>query len=298
MRTTFALCLLILTVCLQGINLSDGTRTIAITPDSLAKLPQSEVKTQREKRGEIKTETWSGVSMPVLLGRYGIDPASELRIVSDDNYQALLTSEQTAGAILALFHNGEVLPPEKIRLVNPQIRDMFWIQNPILIEVQKKPRALECRQLLLLNRLLDNMAVRPDLPPFADMQGWYFRDLASQVVSEPKGVWFVWGRDGVCQVLDYDTYLQNAAIIRTDDLLDLKSPDMPAGMWIKDLAVLQKDETVLVLAPRFADLNDVSTLLGWKNLPGKVVTLPDLTPVSNPPAFSDPWWNNQRGIRW
>jgi len=298
MSIAMLLSTLLLSATLSGFNLVAGTRPITITPDSLHILPLSEVKTEREKRGEMKTETWSGVSLPELLCRHGIDPKSDLRIISADNYQALLTPEQTAGAILAIFNNGSALPPEKIRLVNPDIRDMFWVQNLILIEVRNKPQALACHKLLLLDRTLGNMAVRPELPPFTEVTGWYFRDLAGQLVSEPKGVWFLWGRDGVCQTLDYDTYLRNAVIIRSNDLLELKSPDMPAGMWLKDLAVIPKDEIVFIHTPRFADLGEVKSLLEWQSLPDTVTELPGHTRKTGLPPFSDPWWSNERGIQW
>jgi hypothetical protein len=298
MKTTLLICILLLAAALPGFNLIDGDRTIAITPDSLATLPLSEMRTEREKKGEIKINVWRGVSLTALLARYSVDPKTELRILSQDNYQALLTPDQTAGAILALYDNGAALPADKIRLVNPAIRDMFWIQNPILIEAKKKPQPFECYKLVLLDKSLDGLAIRPELPPFADVSGWYFRDLASQIVSEPRGLWFLWGRDGVCQTLDYETYLHNAVIVRVDGALELKSPDMPEGMWLKNLAAIQKDETVAILTPRFVDMTEVKSLLGWQNIPDHVTELPGRTTKTGLPPFSDPWWKNVKGIQW
>jgi hypothetical protein len=294
---------LVLLMLLSGVYLAafplihDGIST-PVNADTLRKLPLRELQTTRDKKGETKIDIWKGVSLTALLTREHLDPSSELRALSADQYQVLLDSKQVAGAILALEHNGQPLSENDIRLINPDIRDMFWIREIASIEVRETPRPPIVHEMLRLDNILGNMAIRPELPKFPVSTGWRFCDLAFNVTDVPAGTWFLWGRDGVCQILDYTTYLQDAVIILDKGKIDLKSPSMPGGMWISDLAIIQKGETVLVSEKRFDSLSDVAKLLSWASTPTQVNVIPQGATVSVIPAFSDPWWKVVRGIQW
>ena len=95
-------------------------------------------------------------------------------------------------------------------------------------------------------------------------------------------------------------YLKNAVLIENDNSLDLKSPNMPAGMWIKDLAYVQVFDVAVIFQSHFTSLSKVNDLLNWNNFPDEVILhLGENTMKQNSSDnFKIGNWNKAEWLEW
>lgn len=298
MRIFIVICSMLLALNLFSLTLTDGARTFTLTADSLRALPPTEIATVRDKDDTELHETWSGVSLETLLQHYGIDLVGALRFDAADRYMVLLQANELPGAILARARGGQPFASDQVRLVSANLPDMYWIQRIASITVVPGVHAPDPVRILNLEAILRQQAQRDTLPGFPGLRGWYFRDLARELNFTPDGTWFFQAHDGITQKLDYATYLARAVLVVNGPTVELKSPDMPQGMWLKDLATIQKDETLMVFTDRFANLGEVREFLHLKAIPNTVKVIPGYKLKTGLPGFDDPWWKTVRGVEW
>ena len=266
--------LIILLSCLLfSIELIDVDRIINIERTKLESYEQIKLTTHRNKDGEKINDNWVGVRLTVILKEYDIANYDKLCFISSDNYLVRVSKDDILNneGILALVRNGKPLDDEQIRLVIPAIRDMFWIQDIITIKTESISDIPFPHTIFFAETILHNTQIREELPPFVKVNGYTFPEIMSQAFPFLKDEILVVGKDGVKHSLDYDKYLKNAVLIKNGESFDLKSPDMPAGMWIKDLAYIQIFDVAVIFQYHFTSLSEVNDLLNWNNFPDKVI---------------------------
>jgi len=92
--------------------------------------------------------------------------------------------------------------------------------------------------------------------------------------------------------------LKDAVLVLEDGNYDLKSPAMPAGMWIKNLSYIQNDERAILFLQNFETWTEIQKIFDWQNLPEKMqITTDEKTVIINTRTrLKDSLWS--KIIRW
>jgi hypothetical protein len=267
---------------LQGwevINTDGGT--MVFSNESFANLPMQELQTERDKKGKHLSDNWKGFLLKDWMKKNGYTEFGEIVFESSDHYQVRLTKEEldSQTALVALYQNGNLLESKDIRLILPNMRDMYWISNITTITLQTKDQMIIPNIIYWAEPILNSKGLKTNIAPFTNMKGYAFTDLLDPNIPFPDGNVLVMGVDGVRHLLDYRKYLQKAVIEKTDEnSFLLKSPDMPAGMWIKDLAYVQFNTTGLLFTSVYKDksFQNLADILSWKNTVAFIPTESDM----------------------
>jgi len=121
-----------------------------------------EIHTFREKKSEKITENWKGIALIQILDKFNIKDYRELKFLSSDKYLIRLQKEDIINfnPIIAIFRNGEKLPEDKLRLIVPEMRDMFWIQNLERIEAVTNTDTSLPQTIFVAENILKNKPLR------------------------------------------------------------------------------------------------------------------------------------------
>lgn len=287
---------------LFSLELINSDRVVDLDRVDLNKFDKIEITTRRNKDGEEKEDNWVGVRLTDVLNEHKITDYDKLRFTSSDNYLVRVLREDISNneCILALFRNGKELSDEHIRLVDPTLRDMFWIQDIITIKTESISEVPFPHTIYFADPIIQKTQISDQLDPFIKVKGYKFSEIMKQIFPFLKDEVLIVGKDGVKHSLNYSKYLQNAVLVINDNSLDIKSPDMPAGMWIKDLAYVQIFDVAVIFLHQFKSLNDVKDLLGWVNFPDQVILHKDdkMQKISSRENFKTEHWSNAKWLEW
>jgi len=297
-----AILLLSITFSLFSITIINKDAKTNITIDKLKTNKMIKYHTERTKRGKFKSEDWKGVYLTTILKEAKITNYDVIKFTSKDNYMVRLTKEQITKhkPIIALYKNGKELSDEKIRLVGETLRDMFWIQGVTQITVEKGYEAKFPHTVFIAENIFKNIPMRKELPPFTKVEGYKFSDLVSNTFSQRNQDFILSGNDGISHRLNYDKYLSKAVLVYEDGKYFLKSPQMPAGMWIKNLSFVQADGKGIVFKSQFENPAKLAKLLHLKTTSDKVTikSSKGAKKVINTIPFTDDEWNNAIKFVW
>jgi len=259
---------------LMSLTIEHGTSSYELTWQQIKNFSPVQLKTEREKNGEIKNEDWLGSSLQAILKHFSITDFVKLQVAATDNYMVRLDFKEITERepIIAYSLNGEQLDEENFRLIVPAKRDMFWIRNISRIIIEAKDQLDHPEIIFLAEKILQRKPLRTNPEPFEDVTGYYFNDIIEEVFPFSEGEYLLVAKDGIRHKLNYNNYLRKASLIMFDGNLDLQSPQMPAGMWIKDLIYIQKEETAIVFINEIKAWEELHKLLGWKENSEKLET--------------------------
>ena len=287
---------------LQSLQVIHENTEYRLTLEEFSRYTQRSFTTQREKDGEIKKDIWEGITVLSILTELNIEKYDELKFTSDDNYMVRIKKADILkyDPILAFKRNGKELVPEKLRLVIPGMRDMFWIQGVVYIETLNLIKMQFPHTLYIAENILHKKDLQSDLTPFTDVSGYHFSQLIEDVLPLMQEEILVVGKDGIQHLLDYQKYLKNAVLVANERTFNLQSPDMPAGMWIKDIAYIQQLERAVFFISHFQDLSQIARLLDWQNIPTKImiITENETQEVNFNTGFNNNKWEEVECIKW
>ncbi len=251
----------------HAILLESGKNIIELSTQVLTELPQKEILTEREKNGEVKIETWQGPLLLDILINNSIEDYNKIQIAASDNYMVRLEKDEITdhAPIIALTRNNEVLGEKEFRLIIPGKRDMFWIRDIARIAVEDIEQMPPPQKIFIAETILSRKPLLQDPEPFADAAGYFLRDLLQEVYAMQAGSYLLVARDNVRHTLDFDNYLAKAVLLKSETGFAMQSPQMPAGMWIKDLAYIQKDEIGIIFSDQFNNWQEILELLDWND---------------------------------
>ena len=124
--------------------------------------------------------------------------------------------------------------------------------------------------IFVAENILKNKPIRTNLKPFINVIGFKFYDFVQEVFPILQNEFLLIGKDGIRHKLDFETYLKNAVLVLEEGNYNLKSPAMPAGMWIKNLSYIQNDERAILFIQNFESWTEIYEILNWQNLPEKI----------------------------
>ncbi len=246
------------------LTLECGEKSIALSRDEFIGQQATQVETTREKKGMTIREEWTGVRIETLAGTVCSDkPWQSVVLRSEDNYQVRLSRQELteSGAIIAWLWDGKPLKKDGTRVIVPEMRQMFWIYDPVVMLVETHAATVEPTAIVNGDLVLGSLPIHQPLTPFEKDRGYHFAELAKRLFPDIRGTYLLIARDGVAHQLTFDPYLENAVIAVNADTLHLKSPDMPAGMWIKKLVYIQKDDLGVVFTPQLKDFTALAGLI-------------------------------------
>ncbi len=281
------------------LSIKCNDQTIELTREQLQQMDAIQIETSREKKGLTITENWTGIQVAQLTQLLGRPDFLSVILRSDDNYQVRLSREELeqSSAVIAWAKDGKTLNDGATRLIVPNMRAMYWIFNPSRIIFETEKSAIKPTALILLNSLEASLTYQEKLTPFEKDSGYRFKDIALTAFPDVRGNFRLIAQDGITHVLDYQTYLENAIVAENGDSLNLKSPDMPAGMWIKNLVYIQKDDLCIVNSGICKDMTEVLNLL---SIDPETVSIKadneNKTVLDYNKNFADPQWSQSRKV--
>ncbi|MCF7858129.1 MAG: molybdopterin-dependent oxidoreductase [Candidatus Cloacimonetes bacterium] len=302
MNFRLMLIFLLVSTLLSSIVLENNDQTYTLDKVGLENYTQIELTTQREKNDELLTDNWIGIKITDILDNYQIEEFETLSFISADNYLVRITKNDINDQqmILALNRNGKPLDDEHIRLVIPEMRDMFWIQEIATIRTESNIDIPFPHKVYFVESVISDLKIRKDLSPFVNVEGYTFSEIAAPIFPFLKDEVLVLGRDGVKHSLDYDKYLAEAVVVKNGDVYDLKSASMPAGMWIKDLAYIQIFDVAAIFLDRFNSLLEVKEFANWTKFPRSLTLVNDntKTKLNSTDDINGNVWRNAKWLEW
>jgi len=303
MKNLFLALLLVISVNLISFEISHNGTIHQISLEKLSKFELHKIETTRNKDGVIKNDKWEGVLLSDLLNNLNITGYDLLKFSSADNYQVRLTRVEVTeySPILSLHRNGKQLSAQKIRLVGKDLRDMFWIQGIANIATETYKEDKFPHTIYFAEAILKDKVRHAELKPFTGITGYRFGELAAEVFPNQDEELLLVGKDGVQHRLKYSQFLNEAVLEYFEDgTFLMKSPQMPAGMWIKNLAYIQGGNKAIVFKNQFKNAVEISKLLGWKKTPKslEIKSENDVMKESADAPFSAEIWHNAVKLVW
>jgi len=285
-----------------SIDLIDSSNIISFDRQDLLRYDQITINTHRSKDGEELYDKWVGVLLKDILNEYEITDFDKLCFTSIDNYLVRVSKDNIINnnCILAIKRNDKMLSDDHIRLVIPNLRDMFWIQDINTIKTESISDVPFPHTIYFASTIIQDTPLRKELPPFINVEGYTFTEIMDKAFPFLKDEILLIGKDGIKHSLDYEKYLKNAILVKNEHSFDLKSPDMPAGMWIKDIAYIQIFDVALIFNTRFESLGEVNELVNWNILPDEVLlsSSKDNKKVSSKLSFNNEQWKEVKWLKW
>ena len=301
-KNLIVLSLIFIAFKLFSLEIINGDARKNITVNQLKNHKMIQFHTERTKNGKFKSEDWKGVQLSTILKENGITDYKMIKFTSADNYLVRLSKAQISKhkPIIALYKNGKELSAEKIRLIGKTLRDMFWIQGISIIETENGFENKFPHTIFMAENILKNQTMRTELPPFTPAKGYFFFDLVSKIFPIEHQDFLLVGRDGISHRLNFDKYLSKAALVYDDGNYSLKSPQMPAGMWIKNLSFIQTEGKGIAFVRQFKNPLELAELLKLKLKTNKLTVKSDsgVKKVSAETPFSDKQWENAVKFVW
>jgi hypothetical protein len=193
-----------------------------------------------DRRGQVSQVSWRGVKLTEILEKYNITNEQIIVFSAVDKYRITLTIQQIIeyDPIIAIERNGQVFSDLQFRLVAENIPDMYRIANLKSIEILHRTPIVEPTQIITCFTILDKIRLIVDPAPFTGVRGYRFRDILRYFDADSRVDIRIVSIDGMEQTLPYLDYYQNAVLVVDGDRYNVQSPDMPNGMWQKDVMLI------------------------------------------------------------
>ena len=225
----------------------------------LGRLPRQELKAVSEKDGVVKEHRFSGIRFDDWLREHSYQSFGKIRFESGDRYRVSLAKSEidSLECWLVFASGGKEYEPGSSRLVFPALREMTWIKDVERVILEAAVQVPVPTRYQRLDQILAKLLMIKDPAPFVNMEGWFLELLLSQ---ESQTLYLISG-DGLMAELEWPRHLKGAVLEKDGDAINLKSPQIPGGMWIKDLVYIQTGDTVLIRDKALPQLYDLEKKL-------------------------------------
>lgn len=235
--------------------------------ESFVKQTPGQFTTSREKDGVINSYTWSGIRFDQWLKRAKLGDFAKIRFISNDKYEVSFSKAQwdTLSCWLVWAEGGKIFPKDQLRIIFPHLREMHWVRDihQVILEDFKKISLPD--KFISMAMFLQQQPLEVNPEPFVKASGYRFDQFLAMLSERDLKDVILYSKDGLIQNLQYPLHLEGA-ILEPDDQggYNLKSPQVPGGMWLKDIVYLQCDGVALIDLKHVSRLIDLSRLLEWQ----------------------------------
>ena len=238
----------------------DNENYITISKTAVSGLNTIELSTIREGKGDEpqKEDTWEGVILTDFLTKHEIAGFEVIQFIASDKYQVMLNQSEIAQfePIIATKRNGQLLKENEFRLIAKDMPEMHWVSNlKYVIPILEIPK-YQFLYAMPFKKLEDHLNLITDPEPFKNVQGYSVNAIINVFLYEFNEYVTFTSRDGISQTLSIDNYLKNAFLIIDNGNYNLQSPEMPYGMWLKNLLFMEMRGVVLVFTENVDFKND------------------------------------------
>jgi hypothetical protein len=248
---------------------SDGVE-VNYNNAELHMLEQHEFSTSREKDGVVRLNNWKGIRFDHWLKQQGLGEYLNIRFESADRYTVILSRAEFEGleSWLVMAQDNEAFANSALRIIFPTLREMQWIRDVHRIVLESFEPLSKPDRFLLMKPFLEAQTLHNEPAPFVNVSGWYFSEFLPKLSNHDSKSVVLYSRDGLKMNLEYPFHLETAVLVKNkDNTYDLKSPQIPGGMWIRDIIYLQCDETALIELNSINSLIALHKLLNWESKP-------------------------------
>jgi hypothetical protein len=229
-------------------------------------LPRTTVGAELEKKGQILSYTWKGFRFDHWLQDKGYEHFTGIRFESPDRYMVTLTRyefEQNE-CWMVFEQNGESLDINTFRVIFPALRQMYWIAGMSRIVLEDFVPLKLPQKFLFMDKAITKLKLVQEPKPFVKIQGYYFDDIYKSISTQDSVHVIMQSGDGLKIRLQYPHHLAGAVLELTDNgTYNLKSPQIPGGMWLNDIVYLQINEVAFIREKALSQLVEISKSLSW-----------------------------------
>jgi len=268
MKFIFSIAVLLLPLwgALMGMSLVYDTSSLKeYSFEELSKLPRQNLVTETEKKGKVNKHEWEGFRFDQWLKNSGYRDFHQIRIESEDRYMVTLSKyefEQNP-SWMVFVQDGEVLDADSFRIIFPSLRQMYWVTgiNRVVLE-NSDPLGIP-KSFMVLQQLISQHQLHKEPKPFVGISGYSVNEIIKGLkLKEAKVIFY--SNDGLRLRVDFPKHLTDAILeLREDGSLNLKSPQIPGGMWINDIAYMQIEEKAWVAVGGLGNIVKLNKELGW-----------------------------------
>jgi len=236
----------------------------------LYKKEMQEIKTTREKDGIVRLNTWQGFRFDIWLKQQKLGDFATIRFESSDRYQVTLEKAEfdSLESYIVTGQDGVPFEENMLRLIFPALREMQWIKGLERVVLENFQPLIRPRRFYLMQETLKKYTLQQDPKPFVKTQGWFLSDILMDLSEAEEKQVILCSRDGLKQHLIYPLHLEGAILEKTTEgHYNLKSPQIPGGMWMKDIIYLQCDNYALISDDSINQLIRLAKTLHWETTP-------------------------------
>ena len=236
----------------------------------LYKKEMQEIKTTRENDGIVRLNTWQGFRFDIWLKQQKLGDFATIRFESSDRYQVTLEKAEfdSLESYLVTGQDGVPFEENMLRLIFPALREMQWIKGLERVVLENFQPLIRPRRFYLMQETLKKYTLQQDPKPFVKTQGWFLSDILMDLSEAEEKQVILYSRDGLKQHLTYPLHLEGAILEKTaEGHYNLKSPQIPGGMWMKDIIYLQCDNYALISDDSINQLIRLAKTLHWETTP-------------------------------
>lgn len=206
--------------------------------------------TSVDSAGDESTFAIKGALFSDVLGTLGMEQKtlSAIRLVAGDGYMIEVPPEILAVREIIIAYEIDGKPLEEktkpARLIIPEERAMYWVKNLVKIEILEARETLSLSRLLFMETAFQNME-QHDYTYYDSLdKAVSASDLFKNIpVEESIETVFMKAVDGLEKNEKAEVFDQGYIKFTGVDIPAFMSPDIPKGMYVKDILWLAKGDT-------------------------------------------------------
>ncbi|MDP2172828.1 MAG: hypothetical protein Q8M98_08715 [Candidatus Cloacimonadaceae bacterium] len=235
-----------------------------VSYDALSALPMQAFATISLK--DKSRSLWQGIRFDKWLRDNGYNDFKRIRFEAEDRYMTMLEKSEfdTLECWLAFSSEGKIFEDKSMRVIFPGTREMKWVSFVARVVLEGELPIVVPQGFMLIDSYLKEFVLHRDPTPFVDIEGWLFREFLPDEILRNGGELYILSRDGVSSILSYPKHLQDAVLEYREGGYHMKSPQIPGGMWLRDVVFIQMGEYALINKYHLSILIELSKKLDWK----------------------------------
>ncbi|HPF09259.1 MAG: hypothetical protein PHU99_09975 [Candidatus Cloacimonetes bacterium] len=267
MKYTLGLIVLLMAVQLASIVVID-TNGInhEYAYETFFKLQPGEFSTSREKDGVLNTQNWTGIRFDKWMAEQKLGDFARIKFLSKDRYEVSFSKVEwdTLSCWLAYAEGGKTFPKQQFRIIFPFLREMHWVRDLDRVVLENEKDIAIPRKVFSFANFFQHQELINDPKPFKRMQGYSLDLFLGELSEKPVKDIILYSADDLIQNLIYPSQLSGAVMELTEDgKYNLKSPQIPGGMWMKDIVYLQCDNSAIINLKYISKLIPIAKTLAW-----------------------------------
>lgn len=245
-----------------------GGEMVSYDWDALRQHQLEDFETHRERNEVIVTDSWQGINLQKWLQENKHTAFKSLRFESTDNYMVRISRAEydSLRGYIALKRDGKWLESRDIRVIFPDLREMYWIRKVDKILLEEYKPAPSPQQIYVWDAVKLKLELKTKTIYQQEVSGYLFEDVLKDFLQAVEGPIVLYARDGLKNNLDYPQHLKDALLeVGEDGSLNLRSPVLPAGMWLRDIVYLQCGSVAVIRYDFIYMLPALYNALGWSD---------------------------------